>query len=123
MTTQNEEIKQKFNEKKRNDLLASFAIDALGMATFLVPGLGETADLIIAPIVAALIYSVHKTTIGAIGGFIEEALPFTDIIPSATIIWFYRYVLKGKNTFNDFASQFSKMYRQTVKDNLPKLAR
>lgn len=102
----NKEISQKFEEKKRKDLIASLAIDALGMATFLIPALGEVGDVVIAPIISALIYAVHKTTIGAIAGFLEEIIPFTDIIPTATIIWAYRYIFKKGNTFSEFMSKF-----------------
>lgn len=108
MTNNSDNVSQSFNEKKRKDLMASLAIDALGMATYLIPALGEAADVVIAPIVSILIYAVHRTTFGAIAGFLEEIIPFTDIIPSATIIWFYRYFLKGDNTFNEFMEKFKK---------------
>lgn len=110
MTNNSDNVSQSFNEKKRKDLMASLAIDALGMATYLIPALGEAADIVIAPIVSILIYAVHRTTFGAIAGFLEEIIPFTDIIPSATIIWFYRYFLKGENTFNEFKDKFQKKY-------------
>lgn len=108
MTNQSDSVSQSFKEKKRKDLMASLAIDALGMASYLIPALGEAADLVIAPIVSILIYAVHRTTFGAMAGFLEEIIPFTDIIPSATIIWFYRYFLKGENTFNEFVNKFRK---------------
>ena len=108
MINQSDNVSQSFNTKKRKDLMASLAIDALGMATYLIPALGEAADIVIAPIVSILIYSVHRTTFGAVAGLLEEILPFTDIIPSATIIWFYRYFLKKENTYNDFMNNFRK---------------
>lgn len=108
MINNSDNVSQSFNEKKRKDLMASLAIDALGMATYLIPALGEAADVVIAPIVSILIYAVHRTTFGAIAGFLEEIIPFTDIIPSATIIWFYRYFLKGENTFNEYMEKFKK---------------
>ena len=108
MANNSDNVSQSFNEKKRKDLMASLAIDALGMATYLIPALGEAADVVIAPIVSILIYAVHRTTFGAIAGFLEEIIPFSDIIPSATIIWFYRYFLKSENTFNEFMEKFKK---------------
>lgn len=108
MTNNSDNVSQSFNEKKRKDLMASLAIDALGMVTYLIPALGETADVVIAPIISVLIYAVHRTTFGAIAGFLEEIIPFTDIIPSATIIWFYRYFLKRESTFNEFMESFNK---------------
>ncbi len=108
MTNNSDNVSQSFNEKKRKDLMASLAIDALGMITYLIPALGEAADVVIAPIISVLIYAVHRTTFGAIAGFLEEIIPFTDIIPSATIIWFYRYFLKRESTFNEFMERFNK---------------
>ncbi|GAB2649937.1 hypothetical protein GCM10027035_49940 [Emticicia sediminis] len=110
MTNNSDNVSQSFNEKKRKDLMASLAIDALGMVTFLIPALGEAADVIIAPIISVLIYAVHRTTFGAIAGFLEEIIPFTDIIPSATIIWFYRYFLKRESTFNEFMEKINKKH-------------
>lgn len=107
MTNNSDNVSQSFNEKKRKDLMASLAIDALGMVTYLIPALGEAADVVIAPIISVLIYAVHRTTFGAIAGFLEEIIPFTDIIPSATIIWFYRYFLKRESTFNEFMERFN----------------
>ena len=108
MKRQEEYITEKFKEKKRSDLIASLVIDALGIATFIIPTLGEMADIVLAPIISILIYAVHRTTFGAIAGFFEEIIPFTDVIPTATIIWAYRYIFKSDNTLNEFASKFSK---------------
>lgn len=108
MTNNSDNVSQSFDEKKSKDLMASLAIDALGMVTYLIPALGEAADVVIAPIISVLIYAVHRTTFGAIAGFLEEIIPFTDIIPSATIIWFYRYFLKKESTFNEFMERFNK---------------
>ncbi len=108
MINHSDNVSRSFKEKKRKDLMASLAIDALGMASYLIPALGEAADLVIAPIVSILIYAVHRTTLGAVAGFLEEIIPFTDVIPSATIIWFYRYFLKKQDTYNEFMSQFNK---------------
>ncbi|MER0439549.1 hypothetical protein [Emticicia sp. W12TSBA100-4] len=108
MTNNSDNVSQSFDEKKSKDLMASLAIDALGMVTYLIPALGEAADVVIAPIISVLIYAVHRTTFGAIAGFLEEIIPFTDIIPSATIIWFYRYFLKRESTFNEFMERFNK---------------
>ncbi len=63
------------------------------MATFSVPGFGEFADLIWAPISALIFLKMFGGRVGTIGGilnFIEEILPFADIIPSFTIAWFIR---------------------------------
>jgi len=68
-------------------------MDLIGMATFSVPGFGEFADLIWAPISALIFLKMFGGRVGTIGGilnFIEEILPFADIIPSFTIAWFIR---------------------------------
>lgn len=68
-------------------------MDLIGMATFAVPGFGEFADLIWAPISALIFLKMFGGRVGTIGGilnFIEEILPFADIIPSFTIAWFVR---------------------------------
>ncbi len=108
MKNYSDNVSRSFKEKKRKDLIKSLAIDALGMASYLIPAFGEAADLVIAPIVSILIYAVHRITLGAVAGFLEEIIPFTDVIPSATIIWFYRYFLKRQDTYNEFMSQFNK---------------
>lgn len=115
MKIRNEDITQKFEEKKRTDLIASLAIDALGMATFIIPALGEMADVVIAPIISILIYAVHRTTFGAIAGFVEEIIPFTDVIPTATIIWAYRYIFKKSNTFAEFINKYGKEVKNETK--------
>jgi hypothetical protein len=102
------ELVSKFNSRKQFDLVASIAIDILGMASYLIPAFAELTDVALAPILSAAIFAIHRTTIGAIFGFFEEIIPFTDIIPTASIIWFYRYVLNGNKTFDEFMAKFRK---------------
>ena len=108
MKKTDKELEEKFAEKQRFDLLASLAIDALGMSTYLIPALGEGFDLLLAPVIAGLIFTLHRTTFGAVFGFVEEILPFTDIIPTATILWAYRYIFKKKETRQQFAEKMNK---------------
>lgn len=68
-------------------------LDLAGMASYFLPALGEFGDLVWAPISALLFYYLFGGRIGMIGGilnFLEEIIPFTDIIPSFTIAWFIR---------------------------------
>ncbi|WP_337044386.1 hypothetical protein [Emticicia sp. 17c] len=109
-----DELEQKFDKKRQFDLIASLAIDALGMATYILPALGETFDIVLAPVISALIYAVHRTTFGAAFGFLEEIIPFTDIIPTATILWVYRYVFKKKETLQAFMEKFNKKNKKTI---------
>jgi hypothetical protein len=69
------------------------ALDVIGMATYLIPALGEFADVVWAPISGYLFFTLFGGRFGMIGGvlnFLEEIIPYTDIIPSFTIAWFIR---------------------------------
>ena len=68
-------------------------MDVIGMASYIIPGWGEFADLVWAPISGFVFYKLFGGRFGLIGGvldFLEEVLPFTDVIPSFTIAWFIR---------------------------------
>jgi hypothetical protein len=68
-------------------------MDLIGMATYAFPGLGEFADIVWAPISALIFARLFGGRFGQIGGvlnFLEEVIPYTDIIPSFTIAWFIR---------------------------------
>jgi hypothetical protein len=78
-------------------LLPNIAIciimDLLGMASYALPMLGEFSDIIWAPLSAFIFNKLFGGRLGLIGGvlnFLEEVIPFTDIIPSFTIAWFIR---------------------------------
>ncbi|MHB9056846.1 MAG: hypothetical protein ACYC2P_11955 [Paludibacteraceae bacterium] len=67
-------------------------MDVVGMASYLVPGVGETFDLVWAPISGFIFLKAFGGMTGKIGGLIsmmEEALPFVDIVPTFTIGHFY----------------------------------
>ena len=69
-------------------------MDLAGMITFIVPGFGELADVLWAPISAITFIFCFKGRYGVYGGifnFIEEFLPGTDIIPTFTIRWLMQY--------------------------------
>ncbi len=83
--------------KNTKQFLPSFGfcilMDLAGMLTYLFPVLGEFADTVWAPISGFIFYKLFGGRIGMIGGvlnFIEEIIPFTDVIPSFTIAWFIR---------------------------------
>ncbi len=68
-------------------------MDLIGCASYLVPGLGEETDIIWAPISAIIFYFAfgkRKAIYGALFNFVEEILPFTDIIPTFTIAWLWQ---------------------------------
>lgn len=84
---------------KYKKLALSLLFDAVGYATFLIPGIGELFDVIWAPASAYLMTKLYKGNKGKIAAaitFIEEAMPGLDVIPTFTLMWLYTYVFKGK---------------------------
>ena len=82
-------------QQTSNSLIFCVLMDIIGYATYSIPFLGEFGDIIWAPISALIFYKTFGGWKGALGGvfnFIEEALPFTDFIPSFTIMWFLKYL-------------------------------
>lgn len=97
--TENVQVSQPrdFASNKSRDLILSIILDLFGYATYAIPVLGEFGDIIWAPIAGYLMTRIYKGYAGKIGGifaFIEEAIPFTDFIPSFTIMWAYTYLFK-----------------------------
>ena len=82
---------------KYKKLALSLLFDGLGMVSFLIPGVGEFSDVLWAPVSGWLMTRMYKGNIGKAAGvfaFVEEALPGFDIIPTFTIMWIYKYVIK-----------------------------
>ena len=74
-------------------LLFCLIMDLIGSATFFIPLTGEWFDVIWAPLSALIFYFSFggKTgRIGALINFAEEIIPFTDIIPTFTLAYFYK---------------------------------
>ena len=68
-------------------LLVCLIIDLLGSSSELIPILGEATDVLYAPIAAILLRELYGSNVAFGLEFVEEILPFTDIIPLATICW------------------------------------
>ncbi|MGY5351389.1 hypothetical protein ACXGQW_02250 [Wenyingzhuangia sp. IMCC45533] len=71
-------------------LLLSIVFDLVGMLSYFVPQLGETIDVIWAPLSTYILVKMYKNKVSkytAVLGFVEEILPFTDIVPTFTITW------------------------------------
>ena len=69
-------------------------MDLIGYATFALPFLGEFADVLWAPFSAYIFYKTFggwKGAFGSVFNFVEEILPFTDFIPSFSIMWVWQY--------------------------------
>ena len=62
-------------------------MDLIGMATYFVPTLGESFDLVWAPLSPIVFYIWFRKPIGSMIAMAEEVLPFTDIIPTFTIAY------------------------------------
>ena len=67
------------------------------MLSYIVPVFAEPIDIVWAPISGLLLMLMYKGTVGKIAGLfgaIEELIPFTDVIPTFTITWFYTYIIR-----------------------------
>lgn len=73
-------------------LVLCLVVDFLGMATYALPMVGEAGDVVWAPISAMVIWLMFRSAPASIIGLIEEALPGTDFIPTATICWIMAYL-------------------------------
>ena len=85
--------------KPQPSLILCLVMDIIGYASYAIPGLGELSDIVWAPISALIFYKMFGGLKGAFGGifnFAEEILPFTDFIPSFTIMWVWQYFTKAK---------------------------
>ena len=87
------------NTNKYKILAASIIFDAVGYASFIVPGIGEFTDIIWAPASAYIMTKLYKGSAGKVGAavsFIEEVMPGLDVVPTFTLMWLYTYVFKAK---------------------------
>ena len=85
--------------KKYPKLLLSLLLDAMGYLSFIIPGIGEFSDIIWAPLSGFIMTKLYIGKTGKIAGvvaFLEEAFPFTDVVPTFTIMWIYTYIVKRK---------------------------
>ncbi len=80
-----------------NLLIKGILFDLIGMATMSIPVIGPFLDLAWAPFAAKKMSEMYPGRNGKLASvlvFIEEILPFTDIIPSFTLMWVYTYLIK-----------------------------
>ena len=97
-------------EKKWVKLAVSVVVDGIGVSSFLLPVLGEATDAGWAPISAVLVQALYGAPCAAVPSvqpadlvgpagsklltfidFCEEALPFSDALPTACIGWTLEY--------------------------------
>ncbi len=75
-------------------LALCIVLDLIGYFSYAIPGIGEFADVVWAPVSAFIFFKMFGGVKGALGGlfnFAEELLPGTDFIPSFTIMWVMQY--------------------------------
>lgn len=81
---------------KWRNLVLGLLFDLMGKLSFAIPGIGEFSDIIWAPVAKYLMQWMYKGRVAKTMSWvvaIEELLPFTDVVPSFTIMWFYTYVV------------------------------
>ncbi|WP_264551540.1 hypothetical protein [Flavobacterium sp. N2038] len=81
-------------DNRMSKLLIGLLLDGIGMISFSIPLIGEFSDVIWAPIAAFIMTRMYKGRVGKVASvltFLEEIIPFTDVIPSFTLTWIYTY--------------------------------
>lgn len=77
--------------RKYKKLILGILLDAIGFIPFI--------DFVWAPLSAYIMTKMYKGKHGkvaAIISFIEEAIPFTDVIPSFTLMWLFTFYLENR---------------------------
>jgi hypothetical protein len=88
-----------YENAKNKKLVLGILFDGIGIISFVIPGIGEFADVVWAPLAGFLMTKMYEGRVGKVAGvltFLEEIIPFTDIIPSFTITWIYTYWIKKR---------------------------
>lgn len=86
--------------KKYQKLVLGLLFDALGFVSLIFPPF----DFVWAPLSAYLMTKLYKGRegkIAAVISFVEEALPFLDVVPTFSLMWLYTFVLKAKSGIKD----------------------
>ena len=69
-------------------LLICILIDSIGSSSMLLPLIGDASDVLWAPTAGLLLrYLFYNSNVILVFEFAEEILPFTDILPLATLCW------------------------------------
>ncbi|MGE6355649.1 hypothetical protein ACQKCJ_17410 [Flavobacterium sp. NPDC079362] len=95
-----QEVKMINEDERTRKLFLGLLLDAIGMVSFTIPLVGEFTDVIWAPVAAFIMTRMYKGRVGRVAGiltFVEEILPFTDVIPSFTLTWIYTYYFQRNN--------------------------
>ena len=93
------------NASKSKKLAFGLLFDTFGYISIIFPPF----DFVWAPVSVWLMLKLYKGKKGKIAAaisFVEEALPFIDIVPTFTLMWIYTYLLStnpktDNSTFDD----------------------
>lgn len=86
-------------QHKYRNLILGLLLDAIGMVSFAIPGVGEFSDVVWAPIAGWCMTRMYKGKLGQTAGiiaFVEELVPGLDVIPTFTLTWLYAYIVSKK---------------------------
>ena len=87
-------------KKQKNKLLyQGILFDLIGMVTMVIPLIGPFLDVLWAPYAAKRMSEMYPGKKGKWASalvFIEEILPFTDVVPSFSLMWLYTFVLSSQ---------------------------
>lgn len=81
--------------KKYKKLILSLILDAIGLLPI------PFFDVVWAPVSGYIMTKMYKSKEGKIAGilsFIEEIIPFSDVIPTFTIMWIYTYLINKERS-------------------------
>lgn len=84
-------------DSKKRDLILSLLFDVVGLISYVIPVVAESIDFIWAPLSGLILAYIYKGTMGKVAGvisFLEEISPGLDFIPTFTLTWIYKYIIK-----------------------------
>ena len=84
--------------KKHMKLIFSIILDAVGFFTII------PLDFVWAPISGYLMtrmYKGSKVKIAGVISFIEEIIPFSNILPTFTLMWIYTYLIQKEKDISE----------------------
>lgn len=99
---------KQFRRRKYGTLAAGILVDLIGMSSYTLPLVGESTDLVVGPLSGLACWWLHGQRLGGLGGvfaFLEEIGPGTDWVPTLSLVWVLRYVVRGDKTRQEFLDQ------------------
>lgn len=84
-------------------------MDIVGYASFAIPVFGEFSDILWAPLSGFIFFKIFGGKRGIYGGlfsFAEEILPFSDFIPTFSIVWIWEFLRNRNQKMDAKTKQF-----------------